>query len=248
MRRAPSLIGPRRAIGGCATCCETKQGLSHARNAGIAAARAPIIAFTDDDVRVGPDWLAAIMRTVRAYPGVSVVGGKVLPIWPAPPPPWLTPEHWGPLALVDYGEQPVRVDADNPLCLVGREPRRRAKCVRPGRWIRRRCAAGARQRGLERGPRVPAAPVRRRGLWHLRSRGSSFMPPFSRTGSNARTTGAGTRAMATFMRVMRPEYLERSRTRAGSSMCRLTCIGRRRATLRAGPGEAAPRRRRRICA
>ena len=98
---------------------ETKQGLSHARNAGIAVARAPLIAFTDDDVRVGPDWLATIMRTVRAYPGVSVVGGKVLPIWPAPPPPWLTPEHWGPLALVDYGEQPVRVDAGNPLCLVG---------------------------------------------------------------------------------------------------------------------------------
>jgi glucosyl-dolichyl phosphate glucuronosyltransferase len=98
---------------------ETKQGLSHARNAGIAAARSPLIAFTDDDVRVGPDWLATIMDTVRAHPGVSVVGGKVLPIWPAPPPPWLTPEHWGPLALVDYGERPVRVDTGNPLCLVG---------------------------------------------------------------------------------------------------------------------------------
>jgi len=32
---------------------EAKQGLSHARNAGILAARAPLIAFTDDDVRVG---------------------------------------------------------------------------------------------------------------------------------------------------------------------------------------------------
>jgi glucosyl-dolichyl phosphate glucuronosyltransferase len=98
---------------------ETKQGLSHARNAGIAAACAPVIAFTDDDVRVGPDWLSTIMRTMREYPGVSVVGGKVLPVWPAPPPPWLTAEHWAPLALVDYGEQPVRVDAGNPLCLVG---------------------------------------------------------------------------------------------------------------------------------
>jgi glycosyltransferase involved in cell wall biosynthesis len=98
---------------------ETKQGLSHARNAGIAAARAPLIAFTDDDVRVGPDWLSTIVRTVRAHPGVSVVGGRVLPVWPAPPPPWLTAEHWGPLALVDYGEHPVRVDAGNPLCLVG---------------------------------------------------------------------------------------------------------------------------------
>jgi glucosyl-dolichyl phosphate glucuronosyltransferase len=98
---------------------EPQQGLSHARNAGIAAAGAPVIAFTDDDVRVGPDWLSTIMRTVLANPGVSVVGGKVLPVWPAPPPRWLTADHWGPLALVDYGEHPVRVDAGNPLCLVG---------------------------------------------------------------------------------------------------------------------------------
>jgi glycosyltransferase involved in cell wall biosynthesis len=98
---------------------ETKQGLSHARNAGIAGSRAPVIAFTDDDVRVGPDWLSTIMCTVQAHPGVSVVGGKVLPVWPTTPPSWLTAEHWGPLALVDYGEHPVRVDAGNPLCLVG---------------------------------------------------------------------------------------------------------------------------------
>jgi glycosyltransferase involved in cell wall biosynthesis len=98
---------------------EAQQGLSHARNAAIAAARAPVVAFTDDDVRVGRGWLAAIARAFREHPGASVVGGKVLPVWPAPPPPWLTPAHWGPLALVDYGEQSIRVDADRQICLVG---------------------------------------------------------------------------------------------------------------------------------
>jgi glycosyltransferase involved in cell wall biosynthesis len=98
---------------------EPRQGLSHARNAGIAAARAPILTFTDDDVRVGPGWVAAISRAFARYPGVSAVGGKVLPLWPATPPAWLTAAHWGPLALVDYGARPVRVDAANPLCLVG---------------------------------------------------------------------------------------------------------------------------------
>jgi glucosyl-dolichyl phosphate glucuronosyltransferase len=98
---------------------EARQGLSHARNAGIAAARAPIITFTDDDVRVGADWLATVTRAFETYPGVSVVGGRVLPVWPTRPPAWLTAAHWGPLALVDYGESPVRVNAGNPLCLVG---------------------------------------------------------------------------------------------------------------------------------
>jgi glucosyl-dolichyl phosphate glucuronosyltransferase len=98
---------------------EPRQGLSHARNAAIAAARAAVIAFTDDDVRVGSDWLATIARTLQAYPDASVIGGRVLPAWPAPPPAWLTHEHWGPLALVDYGDRSIRVDSDNPLCLVG---------------------------------------------------------------------------------------------------------------------------------
>ena len=34
---------------------EPRQGLSHARNAGLEAARAPIVAFTDDDVEAAPD-------------------------------------------------------------------------------------------------------------------------------------------------------------------------------------------------
>lgn len=98
---------------------ESKQGLSHARNAGIREARAPLIAFTDDDVRAEPYWLAAIVGAFDEHPEADVVGGRVLPIWPAAPPAWLTPAHWAPLALVDYGNVPVAVTSANPICLVG---------------------------------------------------------------------------------------------------------------------------------
>ncbi len=98
---------------------EGKQGLSYARNTGIANARAPIIAFTDDDVRVERDWLANIKRAFDKHPEVDFVGGKVLPRWENEPPSWLTREHWSPLALQDYGDAPFYVNTERQICLVG---------------------------------------------------------------------------------------------------------------------------------
>jgi glycosyltransferase involved in cell wall biosynthesis len=97
---------------------EPRQGVSHGRNAGVAAATAPVIAFFDDDVRVARDWVRTLKRALDEHPDVDFVGGKVLPEWESPPAAWLTDAHWSPLALVDYGQEPVYVTADRQLCLV----------------------------------------------------------------------------------------------------------------------------------
>jgi glycosyltransferase involved in cell wall biosynthesis len=97
---------------------EPRQGVSYGRNAGILATRAPNIAFTDDDVRVSPSWLSTIVRTLAEHPEVACVGGRVLPNWVGPWPTWLTREHWGPLALLDYGDAPIYVNARKRLCLI----------------------------------------------------------------------------------------------------------------------------------
>lgn len=97
---------------------EGKQGVAHARNTALAHARAPIIAFTDDDVRAAPDWVVSIKRLMDEHPEVDYIGGKVLPRWPNAPPSWLTPEHWSPLAVVDYGEKPFYTHAGYQRCLV----------------------------------------------------------------------------------------------------------------------------------
>ena len=96
---------------------EEQQGVSYGRNAGVAAARSPLIAFTDDDVVVSSDWLAAMSAAFDAHPECGCVGGKVLPIWPRTPPAWLTESHWAPLALLDYGTA-QRLGATNRKCLI----------------------------------------------------------------------------------------------------------------------------------
>ncbi len=101
------------------TFFEARQGLSFARNSGVEHSRAPIIAFTDDDVAARSDWIAEIVRTMQEHPEVDYIGGKVLPRWHAPPPRWLTPVNWTPLAVTDHGEKPFYVSIKRPWCLVG---------------------------------------------------------------------------------------------------------------------------------
>lgn len=97
---------------------EPRQGVSYTRNAGIASARAEIIAFADDDVRVSKDWVANIKREFDDHREVDCIGGKVLPRWKNGRPRWLTPDHWMPMALQDYGDERLRINAENRLCLV----------------------------------------------------------------------------------------------------------------------------------
>ena len=98
---------------------EPKQGLSFARNTGICIAKGELIAFTDDDVVVDREWIASLQRAFERFPDAAWIGGKVLPIWPAPPPRWLTAARWAPLAIVDYGDRAFVIGPDRQLCIVG---------------------------------------------------------------------------------------------------------------------------------
>jgi glycosyltransferase involved in cell wall biosynthesis len=57
---------------------EERPGLDWARNRGLTESRSPIVAFTDDDARPEPGWLAALARGF-ASPDVHAVTGLVLP-------------------------------------------------------------------------------------------------------------------------------------------------------------------------
>jgi GT2 family glycosyltransferase len=97
---------------------EGRPGVSHGRNAGIRAARAPIVAFTDDDNVATRTWVDTVVRLMRQHPEVAGVGGRILPEWPSTPPEWLDRRHWSPLAILDYGERPFHTSDRRPLCLL----------------------------------------------------------------------------------------------------------------------------------
>ena len=54
-----------------------RPGVSRARNAGIAVARGPLVAFVDDDVRVDPFWLQGVVRAFARVPSAVCVTGLV---------------------------------------------------------------------------------------------------------------------------------------------------------------------------
>jgi glucosyl-dolichyl phosphate glucuronosyltransferase len=87
---------------------EPEQGRYAALNTGIRAAQGKIIATTDDDARVEPDWLTRAAAGLAVF-GCDYVGGKVLPIWKGARPEWLPNRpgrHWSVIALQDHGDQP----------------------------------------------------------------------------------------------------------------------------------------------
>ncbi len=98
---------------------EPRPGASHARNRGIASTDAGILAFIDDDVRAAHDWIAAIAAAFRDHPEIDCLGGRIEPLWPRTPPAWLTPSHWGPLALQRGRGTAPYIDAEHAsACLV----------------------------------------------------------------------------------------------------------------------------------
>jgi glucosyl-dolichyl phosphate glucuronosyltransferase len=81
---------------------EERPGKSEALNTALMRAQGDLLVFTDDDVVPSPSWLAVYARTF-AETGADFAAGRILPLWEAPPPPWMSPALYGVLAISDGG-------------------------------------------------------------------------------------------------------------------------------------------------
>lgn len=82
---------------------EPRRGVSAVRNTGAMLARADLVAYTDDDAEVDPDWLAAHVDAF-ADPEVGACTGRILPLGSSGSP--ARTNHEG-----DFGTTPFRLDA-----------------------------------------------------------------------------------------------------------------------------------------
>ena len=103
----------RREPGHFAYLFEPKQGKSNALNSGIAQAEGEILAFTDDDLTVEPDWLDQLTKPF-SDPQWAGTGGRVLLEQSFHPPAWLglsgPSSIGGILAYFDPGNEPRAFD------------------------------------------------------------------------------------------------------------------------------------------
>lgn len=85
---------------------EPSPGLSFARNKGIREAGGTIVAFTDDDCVVDPQWIHAI-HACALETGFDALGGKILPVYPPETPRWVRANEdmlCGAIVFHDYGD------------------------------------------------------------------------------------------------------------------------------------------------
>ena len=99
---------------------EPRQGVSRARNLGIAEATAPLLFFSDDDVTMDKNWFTNLWKAAERHPEIGIFAGRILAIWESTPPSWLRDSTRSMLRLVsthlDLG------DGEEIVTRIGRGP------------------------------------------------------------------------------------------------------------------------------
>lgn len=93
---------------------EKQQGLSFSRNCAVDHATGDYMIWTDDDVKVAPDWLAVYRDAIEQYPNAAFFGGKIKPFFQHKTPAWVN-KNWefcsGVFAERDLGDERFEINA-----------------------------------------------------------------------------------------------------------------------------------------
>jgi glycosyltransferase involved in cell wall biosynthesis len=100
---------------------EPRQGTSHARNRAVDEVTGELTLWTDDDVLVDREWMAAYVDAAARWPDAVFFGGSIAPWFETDPPAWierLFPRLHSPYVIFDrdeIGTRPMAPD-ESPVC------------------------------------------------------------------------------------------------------------------------------------
>ncbi len=85
---------------------ETRQGLSYARNRGIAETSGEYIAIIDDDEHINRDFISAYIELFDSHPDAASAGGRIIAEYPSGRPAWMSRWTEQPIANpIDLGNE-----------------------------------------------------------------------------------------------------------------------------------------------
>lgn len=85
---------------------ETDQGLSYARNRGIAESRGDTLVFLDDDSYIQKDYLFNLQKQLDVHPDADAFGGKIDPVFESgETPKWLSKWNYSWVSAIDMGDK-----------------------------------------------------------------------------------------------------------------------------------------------
>ena len=82
---------------------ERQQGLSYARNRGIAEAKGNWLVFLDDDALVEANYIANLQKNIVEHPEAKAFGGAIEPFFEEETPNWLSPWSMMFVSAIDLG-------------------------------------------------------------------------------------------------------------------------------------------------
>lgn len=97
---------------------ESKQGRSHALNAGITSTAGDLVGMIDDDEEIDSAWCQTVFEAFSSKQ-LDFIGGPYVPRWAIPVPEWLPPQYGGVVGSVEGGDKEMPFGSNYPGILMG---------------------------------------------------------------------------------------------------------------------------------
>jgi glycosyltransferase involved in cell wall biosynthesis len=104
-------------------------GKSRSLNLALSQVTGNLILFTDDDVKIGRDWVKNYVRAAEKFASCALFCGPIIPEFPSETPPWLKEHQWNTSFFGVFNEERLEGPLPDELMPFGANVAVRAKAI-----------------------------------------------------------------------------------------------------------------------